>query len=125
MVVVSEHFCLCCNVDSETLEEGRRMANFFFTIFDIRAYHVHEYWDEGEMCNLVEDVVGGREEGGVWVMLGIEVDAVHDIVCPSPHSIVQDRVCLSVSLYSFAQFDDRAYLWLSGVTVKLQLVAKL
>ena len=58
-------------------------------------------------------------------MLCIEVNAAHDVVCPSPHGIVQDGVCLPVPLYSFAQFDDRAYLWLSGVTVKPQLVVKL
>ena len=88
MVVVSEHFCLCCDVDSETLEEGRRRANFSFTILDIRSYHIHEYWNEGKVRDLVEDVVGGREEGGVWVMLSIEVDAPHNIVHPSPYGVV-------------------------------------
>ena len=63
MVVVSEHLCLCCNVDGETLEKSRRGANFFFTIFNLRTYHVHEYRDECEMSNLVEDIVGSGEEG--------------------------------------------------------------
>ena len=125
VVVISEHFCLYCNMDGEAVEKGRRRADFFFAIFNVRTYHVHEYWDEGKVCDLVEDVIGGREEGGIWVMLGIEVDAVHDVVCPSPHSIVQDGVCLSVSLYSFAQFDDRVYLWLSRVAIKPQLVMEL
>ena len=58
MVVVGEHFCLCCNIDGETLEEGRRRADFFFTVFNIRSYHIHEYRDEGKMGDLVEDVVG-------------------------------------------------------------------
>ena len=51
-------------------------------------------------------------------MLGIEVDVPYDVVCPCPHSIVQDGVGLSISLYSFAEFDDRAYLRLSGVATK-------
>ena len=63
MVVISEHFCLCCDVDSEALEEGRRRANFFFAIFNIGSYHVHEYRNEGEVGDLVKDVVGSGEEG--------------------------------------------------------------
>ena len=51
-------------------------------------------------------------------MLGIGVNATHDIVHPSPHGIIQDGVCLPVSLYSFAQFNNGAYLWLSRVAVK-------
>ena len=124
MVVVGEHFCLCCDVDGETLEKGRRGANFFFTVFNIRTYHVHEYRDKCEVGNLVKDVIGSGEEGRIWVVLGIEVNAAYEVVCPSPHSIVQDGVCLSVPLYGFAQFDNGAYLWLRGVTVEPQLVAK-
>ena len=58
-------------------------------------------------------------------MLGVEIDTTHDVVCPSFHGIVQDRVCLSVPLYSFAQLDYRVYFWLSGVAVKPQLVMEL
>ena len=125
VVVVGEHFCLCCNMDGKILEKGRGRADFFFAIFDVGTYHVHEYRDESEVCDLVKDVVASGKEGGIWVVLGIEVNAAHDVVCPSPHGIVQDGVCLSVPLYSFAQFGDRVYLWLSGVAVKPQLVAKL
>ena len=125
VVVVSEHLCLCCNVDGKVLGKGRRRADFFFTIFDVGSYYVHEYRNKGEVGDLVEDVIGSGEEGRVWIVLGIEVDAVHEVVCPSPHSIIQDGVCLSVPLYGFAQFDDGAYLRLSGVTVKPQLVVKL
>ena len=63
MVVVGEHLCLCCNMDSETLEKGRGRAHFFFAILDVRTYHVHEYRDECEMGDLVEDIVGSGEEG--------------------------------------------------------------
>ena len=125
MVVVSEHLCLCCDMDCKTLEKGRRGANFFFAIFDIRTYHVHEYGDECEVGDLVEDVISSGEEGRVWVVLSVEVNAAYEVICPSPHSVVQDGVCLSVPLYGFAQFDDRAYLWLRGVTIEPQLVAKL
>ena len=58
MVVIGEHLCLCCDMDSETLEEGRRRADFFFAVFNIRSYHIHEYRNEGEMGDLVKDVVG-------------------------------------------------------------------
>ena len=51
-------------------------------------------------------------------MLGIEVDVPYDVVRPCPHSVVQDGVGLSVSLYSFAEFDNRAYLRLSGFAAK-------
>jgi len=51
-------------------------------------------------------------------VLGIEVDVPYDIVCPCPHSVVQDGVGLSVSLYSFTEFDDGAYLRLSGFAAK-------
>ena len=118
VVVIGEHFCLCCDMDSKALEKGRGRANFFLTFFDIRTYHVHKYWDESEVCDLVEDVIVGRKEGRVRVVLGIEVDVVHEVVCPSPHGVIQNGVCLSVPLYSLAQFDNRAYLWLSGVTIK-------
>ena len=63
MIIVREHFCLCCNVDSETLEEGRGRADFFFAIFDVRSYHIHEDRDEGEVGDLVEDVVGSGKKG--------------------------------------------------------------
>ena len=63
MVVVSKHLCLCCDVNGKTLKEGRGRADFFFTIFDIRSYHVHEYRNEGEVGDLVKDVVGSGEEG--------------------------------------------------------------
>ena len=63
VVVVSKHFCLCCNVDSEALEKGRGGTNFFFAFFNVQTYHVHEYWDKGKVCDLVEDVVSGREKG--------------------------------------------------------------
>ena len=88
MVVVSEHLCLGCDMDSKTLEKGRRRPNFSFAIFDVRTYHVHEYRDKCEVGDLVEDIVGSGEEGQVWVVLGIEVDAVYEVICPSPHSIV-------------------------------------
>ena len=118
VVVVSEHLCLCCDVDSKTLEEGRRRANFFFAIFDVGPYHVHEYGNEGEVSDLVEDIVGSGEEGRVWVVLSVEINAAYKVICPSPHSVVQDGICLSVPLYGFAQLDDRAYFGLRGVTVK-------
>ena len=51
-------------------------------------------------------------------MLGIEVNVPYDIVCPCPHSIVQDGVGLSVPLYSFTELDNRAYLGLSGFATK-------
>jgi len=51
-------------------------------------------------------------------VLGIEVDAPYDIVCPCPHSVVQDRVGLSVSLYSFTEFDDGMYFRLSRFAAK-------
>ena len=51
-------------------------------------------------------------------MLGIEVDVPYDIVCPCPHSVVQDGVGLSVSLYSFTEFDNGTYFGLSGFAVK-------
>jgi len=51
-------------------------------------------------------------------VLGIEVNVPYDIVCPCPHSVVQDGVGLSVSLYSFAEFDNRAYLRLSGFAIE-------
>ena len=63
VVIVSGHLCLHCDVDGETLEEGRGRSDFFFTIFDLRSYHIHEYRNEGKMGDLVEDVVGSREEG--------------------------------------------------------------
>jgi len=47
-------------------------------------------------------------------VLGIEVNVPYDIVCPCPHSVVQDGVGLSVSFYSLAEFDNRVYLGLSG-----------
>ena len=102
MVVVGEHLCLCCDMDGETLEKGRRRAHFFLAIFDVRTYHIHEYRDECEVRNLVEDVIGGGEEGQVWVVLGVEINAAYEVVRPSSHSVVQDGVCLSVPLYSFA-----------------------
>ena len=77
------------------------------------------------MGDLVEDVIASGEEGQVWIVLSVEVDAAYEVVRPSPHSVVQNGVCLSVSLYGFAQFDDGAYFWLCGVTVEPQLVAKL
>ena len=40
------------------------------------------------MHDLVEDVIGGRKEGRVRVVLGIEVDVIHEIVHPSPHGII-------------------------------------
>ena len=70
------------------LEKGRGRADFFFAFFDIRTYHVHEYWDEGEVCDLIKDVNSGRKEGRVWVVLGIDVDVVHEVVHPSPHGII-------------------------------------
>ena len=51
-------------------------------------------------------------------MLGIEVDVPYDIVRPCPHSVVQDGVGLSVSLYSLTEFDDGTYLGLSRFAVK-------
>jgi len=51
-------------------------------------------------------------------VLGIEVNIPYDIVCPCPHSVVQDGVGLSVSLYSFTEFDDGMYLGLSGFAAK-------
>jgi len=51
-------------------------------------------------------------------VLGIEVDVPYDVVCPCPHSVVQDGVGLSVSFYSLAEFDDRAYLRLSRFAIK-------
>ena len=63
VVVISEHFCLCCDVDGKVLEKGRGRADFFFTFFDVGTYYVHEYWDKGEVRDLVKDVIGGREEG--------------------------------------------------------------
>ena len=51
-------------------------------------------------------------------MLGIEVNVPYDVVHPCPHSIVQDGVGLSVSLYSFTEFDDGTYLRLSGFVAK-------
>ena len=50
-------------MDSKMLEKGRGRANFFFAILNIRTYHVHEYRDEGEVGDLVEDVIGNGEEG--------------------------------------------------------------
>ena len=63
VVVVGKHFCLCCNVDSKMLEKGRGRADFFFAIFNIRSYHVHEYRNEGEVGDLVKGVIGSGEEG--------------------------------------------------------------
>ena len=74
-------------MDSKTLEKGRGRADFFLAFFDIRTYHVHKYWDEGEVHDLVEDVISGRKEGRVWVVLGVEVNVVHEVVCPSPHGV--------------------------------------
>ena len=88
VVIVVEHFCLCCDVDGETLEKGRGRANFFFAIFDVRTYHVQEYRDECEVGDLVEDIIGSGEEGQVWIVLGIEVNAAYEVVCPSSHSII-------------------------------------
>jgi len=51
-------------------------------------------------------------------VLGVEVDAPYDVVCPCSHSIVQDGVGLSVSFYSLAELDDGAYLRLSGFATK-------
>ena len=51
-------------------------------------------------------------------MLSIEVDVPYDVVCPCPHSVIQDRVGLSIPLYGFAKLDNRAYLRLSRLTAK-------
>ena len=51
-------------------------------------------------------------------MLGIEVNVPYDVVHPCPHSVIQDGVGLSVPLYSFTEFDNRAYLRLSGFATK-------
>ena len=51
-------------------------------------------------------------------MLSVEVDVPYDVVRPSPHSVVQDRVGLSVPLYSFTELDYRAYLRLSRLATK-------
>jgi len=51
-------------------------------------------------------------------VLGIEVDVPYDVVRPRPYSVVQDGVGLSVPFYSLAEFDNRAYLRLSGFAIK-------
>jgi len=58
-------------------------------------------------------------------VLGIEVDVPYDVVRPCPHSVVQDGVGLSVSLYSLAEFDDGAYLRLGGFATEPQLMTEL
>ena len=75
-------------MDGETLEKGRGRADFFLAFFDVRTNHIHEYWDEGEVRDLIEDVVSGRKEGRVRVVLGVEVDVVHKVVHPSPHGVI-------------------------------------
>ena len=58
MVVICRHFCLCLDVNSDTLQEGGRWSDFLVGIFEIWSYHLHKYWDEGEVRDLVEDIVG-------------------------------------------------------------------
>jgi len=58
-------------------------------------------------------------------VLSIEVDVSYDVVHPYLHSVIQDGVGLSVSLYSFTEFDDGVYLRLSRFTAKPKLVTEL